>query len=113
MLWLSGYSLGRALQQHLDERICVFCNKFVIHPRIASAPIQPARRQTNEKLTITAALLTSLVANISFASLYYKPGFATQVNDVRIGGFLEGSEQLSRSAENGLWLPVVPPLAAV
>jgi hypothetical protein len=63
-----------------------------------------------QKLAITAALLTSLVANISFASQYYKPGFATQGNDVRIGGFLEGSEQLFRSAENGLWLPVVPPL---
>lgn len=42
-----------------------------------------------KKLTITAALLTSLFASVRFASQYDKPRLATQVGDVRIGGFRE------------------------
>jgi len=38
-----------------------------------------------KKLTITTTLLASLFASVRFASQYDKPGFATQVGDVRIG----------------------------
>lgn len=54
-----------------------------------------------KKLTITAALLTSLFASVSFASQYDKPGFVTQVEDGRLWVFREGSEQLKDFKAHG------------
>lgn len=54
-----------------------------------------------KKLTITAALLTSLLASVSFASQYDKPGFVTKVEDGRLWVFREGSEQLKEFQAHG------------
>lgn len=54
-----------------------------------------------KKLTITAALLTSLFAGVSFASQYDKPGFFTKVEDGRLWVFYSGSEQLREFKAHG------------
>lgn len=54
-----------------------------------------------KKLTITAALLTSLFTSVSFASQYEKPGFFTKIEDGRLWVFREGSEQLKEFKAHG------------
>ncbi|MNY18395.1 hypothetical protein D3C86_1517730 [compost metagenome] len=54
-----------------------------------------------KKLTIIAALLTSLFASVSFASQYDKPGFFSEVEDGRLWVFREGSEQLKEFKAHG------------
>lgn len=46
-------------------------------------------------------MLTSLIASVSFASQYDKPGFFTKVEDGRLWGFREGSEQLKDFQAHG------------
>lgn len=54
-----------------------------------------------KKLTITAALLASLFASVSFASQYDKPGFVTKVEDGRLWVFREDSAELKDFEAHG------------
>ncbi|CAM3167948.1 hypothetical protein BZK31_09915 [Pseudomonas floridensis] len=54
-----------------------------------------------KRLTLTAMLLSSLIAGSAFASQYDKPGFVTEIEDGRLWVFREGSAELKAFKEFG------------
>ncbi|MDH0894969.1 MULTISPECIES: hypothetical protein [unclassified Pseudomonas] len=54
-----------------------------------------------KKLTLTALMLTSLLAGTAAASQYDKPGFITEVEDGRLWVFRADSQELKDFKANG------------